>query len=276
MQQTRGKIVHAVLYRFFDELPKQLNHPDISISCDGATDANTEICNDFWENADELITKTIQNLLAEEWFKARSELDKFALNRAEEAAYFEESLAMLLNWAGWFRKRLEALRGLSFAEAFFKLTPIAREWEYISVEHSVRGIIDAVELSADGDVTIIDYKTTGEGEVNDYKIQLATYAQLYTEFHGKMPEKVGVHFLKDGVFKAIPVDPSLLAFAKSEFEQIHIKTASDNIEDYPQVIGSHCKWSGGKCDFYELCFPNGRQAPRARAQGLDVGSAQKL
>jgi len=46
---------------------------------------------------------------------------------------------------------------------------------------------------------IIDYKTSKKNELNlDCLVQLAIYALLYREYFGRLPDKVGIHFLRYG------------------------------------------------------------------------------
>ena len=108
----------------------------------------------------------------------------------------------------------------------------------------------------------MDYKTSKKAHITDaYKLQLAIYALLYQEEHKKMPDEVGIYFLKDGVEKIITVDDELLKLAKFKIEQIHASTTSDDITDYKKNQTPLCKWSTGQCDFYDYCF-KGKEIPK--------------
>jgi ATP-dependent exoDNAse (exonuclease V) beta subunit len=228
---TRGKIVHAVLDRFFHHQPKAIT----------------------WETAEERMKLRIQNLLVDEWKKSKKELSLFRLSQDQEMLYFEESLVFLFSWLYYFNKRLKPFRDkLEFEQAFEKITPILREATHLSDEYAVRGIIDAVE-QIENETNIIDYKTSRSCNLNEHRLQLAIYALLYQEVHGKMPTKAGIHFLREQEPKFISVDRELVEFAKEEVRLIHEKTVSADIKDYPKTETALCRWSEGKCDFYDYC-----------------------
>ena len=231
IHMTRGKIVHAVLDRFFHHQPKGIK----------------------WETAEERMKLRIQNLLVDEWKKAKKELSLFSLSQNQEMLYFEESLVFLFSWLSYFNRRLKPLREqMPFEQAFEKLTPILREATHLSDEHAVRGIIDAVE-QIENETNIIDYKTSSRCDIDEHRLQLAIYALLYNEVHGKMPTKAGIHFLREQEPKFINVDCELINFAKEEVRLIHEKTVSADIKDYPKTETALCKWTDGKCDFYDYC-----------------------
>jgi ATP-dependent exoDNAse (exonuclease V) beta subunit len=228
---TRGKIVHSVLDRFFHNKPNEIS----------------------WETAEERMKLRIQNLLVNEWKKSKKELSLFRLSQSQEMLYFEESLVFLFSWLSYFNKRLKPLREqMTFEQAFAKLTPSLREAVHLSDALAVRGIIDAVE-EIENETKIVDYKTSSNCDINEHKLQLAIYALLYNEVHGKMPTKAGIHFLREQEPKFINVDCELIEFAKEEVRLIHEKTASADIKDYPKTETALCKWSEGKCDFYDYC-----------------------
>jgi CRISPR/Cas system-associated exonuclease Cas4 (RecB family) len=83
----------------------------------------------------------------------------------------------------------------------------------------------------------------------EYKLQLAIYALLYEEKHGKKPDIVGVDFLRHKSHH-LKVDQELVDFAKLECRFIQEQTISEDIEDYSKKKGFLCNY----CDFYEHCF----------------------
>ena len=230
IHMTRGKIVHAVLDRFFNWQPNDIN----------------------WENSEQEMRLRIQKLLVEEWKKSANVIKIFNLSTAQEMLYFEESLIFLINWLEGFIARLNPLRGSTFQEAFAKLTPILREKGHVSKKHAVRGFIDAIE-EFENEISIIDYKTSKNTCLEEHKLQLAIYVLLYSEVHGKMPTKTGIHFLRENKPRFLPVDNELLDFAKREIALVHGKTESSDICDYPKKESILCKWSEGKCDFFDFC-----------------------
>ena len=77
--------------------------------------------------------------------------------------------------------------------------------------------MDAI-LHVDEQVHIIDYKTNARFDMKEsIKLQLAIYSLLYSELYGKMPDKVGIFFLRHKL-KMMKVDEDLLKLAKQEIE----------------------------------------------------------
>ena len=227
----RGSITHSVLEDFFKIDVTQLSPTNFE---------------------DELHIIT-QDLFHQEWDKAAIEFNKLTLLPIQIRFFFDETKLMLHYWVGKFIKKLRhEMKTLTLQEAFKKWTPL-REESYISSELGVRGFIDAIH-TIDNEIVLMDYKTSKRTEISpEYKLQLAIYALLYKEKHGIIPKKVGLDFLK-GSEMFLDVDDELLEMAKTEVENIHINTESEEINDFPQHIGPLCKWRDGHCDFYGLCF----------------------
>ena len=235
---VRGNIAHSALEHFFD----------IDLS---------EITNDNFQLK---FREAIQKLCLHFWNHYKPKLDKLELGKDKEMFYFEETMLMLMNWTNHYIKDINKLvkkKNYSIQEAFQELTPI-REQEFRSKEHHVRGFIDAIQ-HVDEEVHIIDYKTNAKFDFKEsIKLQLAIYSLMYHELHGKMPEKVGIFFLRNKL-KMMNVDKELLELARREITMIHAHTSStEKIEDYTQTITPLCKWRTGQCDFYNTCKPKGR------------------
>ncbi len=227
--QIRGNVVHSVLEDFF---MINVNHID---------DKN-------FENQLKIST---QELLVKHWREQKERFDKISLPPDKTLFYFEETLHMLMGWVNLFCKKIKNTKK-SFKEAFLYLTPLA-EQHFISQKYGVQGYIDAIEIQ-DGKIRIMDYKTSSKNEITDeYLLQLAIYVLLYEEKYKKFPDEVGLYLLKFGE-KSIKADRKLLDLAKKEVEMIHKNTQSESMEDYPKNAGPLCKWSSGKCDFYDICF----------------------
>ena len=133
-----------------------------------------------------------------------------------------------------------------------------REKRYYSNYYKIQGYIDAIE-NLNGSVRIMDYKTTSDVKMNEeYKLQLAIYALLYFEEHGRLPDKVGIYFVRaDGISEElIQVGQELLDYAKNEILEIKEKTLSEKEDDYPKTkdFGKNCRWGNGQCDYYDVCF----------------------
>lgn len=229
VHQVRGNIAHKVLEMFFDQNVSQLSLDSFELG----------------------LMEIMQDLLLKEWNNADSQLKTLGLTPAQRQFYFEDTLLMLLNWLNHFVRKVYQIEG-SFPERFAKLTPIREE--LISNDAlKAKGIIDAIE-NYDGQVRIMDYKTSNHSNEEEYRLQLAIYTLLYYEKHGKLPDKAGIYFLKDRP-KFIDVDRSLLELARREIELIHKLTQTDHVQHYPRSPGKLCKWSTGQCDFFALCKP---------------------
>lgn len=229
---VRGNIVHEVLEKFYDYDIAQTNESDFKKD----------------------IVYFLKNLFEARWRKDRQKLNTLGLTERELSFYYDESLQMLANWISSFFIRLddELSKGMPLSKAFQNLRPSAIEREYKDKELMVRGFVDYIE-ERDGKIRLMDYKTSKKDEMTpEYRLQLAIYALLYKREHAKLPDEVGILFLKHGE-KMIPVTDELIKHAEFELEQIHSSTESDHINDYPKNQSPLCKYSTGECDFYELC-----------------------
>ncbi|HLD19246.1 MAG TPA: PD-(D/E)XK nuclease family protein [Candidatus Nanoarchaeia archaeon] len=197
-------------------------------------------------------------LLKKHWHANILTLSQLESDEALEF-YLHESQLMLVNITNVFTKRFEKelRKGIPAGAAFQNITPKVEE-EFISHNLKVRGYIDAIESGDDG-IRIMDYKTSKITEINDsYRLQLAIYALLYEEKHGRKPDKVGIYFLKASE-RLLDVTDDMLHFARKEIEQIHKNTKSDEMKSYPMKPSRLCNWGNGKCDFYDLCYENDKE-----------------
>ncbi len=232
MHTVRGNIVHSVLDKFF------ANPPTI-----------TE--NDYFEQC----VQHLRTLYDHEWENRKSEFAAVGMQSERLHPLYVDTLAMISLWLENFFLKLTSLK-MPVQEAFRLLTPL-REEAYMSEKYAVRGYIDVIEQH-DGDIRLMDYKTSARAELNEYRLQLAIYALLYQEKHGRPPTQVGVYFLKhpQQFEQTIHVGEGLLDEARFAIETHHLATTSGQIEEYPRKTGPMCKWSTGECDFYKLCFPS--------------------
>ncbi|MBI5398598.1 PD-(D/E)XK nuclease family protein [Candidatus Woesearchaeota archaeon] len=228
----RGNIVHTALEKFYQ----------VDISALDAT------------NYKPILAKHLRTQFARAWTVSASELSTLGLLPQQLQFYYDESATMLANWLNDFIKRLDKeLKLMTLQQAFKKLMPIEIETQYKSQQLMVQGYIDCVHVDGE-DIILLDYKTSKNSELKpEYRLQLAIYATLYREKHGKLPSKVGIWFLKDKpVF--LDVNEEMVKQALFEIEQIHFSTESTEIIDYPKNITPLCKWNGGQCDFYHVCL----------------------
>lgn len=230
IHSVKGKIAHSVLEKFFD----------------------METTHFKQENYKKELSYFMKNLFNAFWLKNLEKFEDIGAKEKEIIGARQEIAEMLANWLQTFFDRIDS-SGLEFHEAFRKFKPVETEAEYESKEHMVRGFIDVVE-KVDGEIKVLDYKTSGSFEITEgYELQLAIYALLYREKHGKLPHKLSIWFLKDRE-KVIDVDEKIIEKAIKEIRDIHVKTDSTSIEDFPKKTSPLCKWNTGQCDFYGQCF----------------------
>jgi CRISPR/Cas system-associated exonuclease Cas4 (RecB family) len=225
---VRGNIAHEALEDFFNKV-------DISTISSSHYDFELRII--------------LQNLLKQKWDAAKPKLDKIDLTKDQLEFYREETIQMTNNWLNNFLKKLkERTDSYGLKESFNAIKPLTEVY-YLSENYKVRGYIDAVH-EIDGEVILMDYKTSKREKMTpEYKLQLAIYALLYEEKHGKKPDIVGVDFLRHKSHH-LKVDQELVDFAKLECRFIQEQTISEDIEDYSKKKGFLCNY----CDFYEHCF----------------------
>lgn len=232
---TRGKVVHSVLEHFFkidvSKLPE--------------------------ENFMFVLKVFINDMLEQYWRKAGKEFNALPLTSPQLDFYHAETKDMVNNWySNFLRKLAVEMKQYPLVQSFQRLSPRA-EVEYKSEQYGIRGFIDAIH-EKDEQIILMDYKTSKSPKISsDYRLQLALYALMYHETHDRLPDKVGIDFLKFGE-QLLDVDEELLSHAKFESELIHINTASVKKEDYPMKPGPLCKFSTGQCDYYTHCFGNSR------------------
>lgn len=225
---VRGTVAHSALEYFFE-------HP-------------VQEKTDSWQTN---LQRHVLRLLEHFWRKHGDEFEQLDETPAELADYKKETQGMVLKWVLSFIDRVKARmrdRGESWREAFEALSP-KREAKYVDEELQVMGYIDAVE-EVDDEVRLVDYKTSKKPEItSDYRLQLGIYALMYLRQHSRLPDKVGIEFLRHGG-EYMDVNDELLLDAQFEIEQIHMVTKTDDIAHYPKSPSPLCNW----CDFYDTCY----------------------
>ena len=227
----RGSIAHKVMEGIYDV---DLNHiPDTAFL--------------------PTLRVVLQEKLRREWENASADLASLGLSDGDLGAYYDETRVMVNNFYHWLVDRMRDLHPSDLKEAFRMAKPL-REVELLSERHGVRGYADAIHRE-NGKVVILDYKTSNKAEITpEYRLQLSIYGMLYEE-RERLPDEVGILFLKFGTEQRLPVTQSMVATAKLEVADVREKTTSVRIDDYPKREGPLCKWSTGQCDYYGHCFP---------------------
>ena len=225
---VRGTVAHSALEYFFEE--------------------PVEEATDSWTTN---LQRHALKLLERFWTEKEDEFAQLDETPQELKGYKRETQNMVLKWTLAFCNRVQRRmqeQAQSWREAFEDLTP-AREAKYVDEDLQVMGYIDAVE-EVDGQVRLVDYKTSKKPEItSDYRLQLGIYALMYLRQHERLPDEVGIEFLRHGG-EYMGVNDELLLDAQFEIEQIHMVTKSDDIAHYPKNPSPLCNW----CDFYEVCY----------------------
>jgi ATP-dependent exoDNAse (exonuclease V) beta subunit len=177
----RGQIVHKTTLHEFHK-----NHPSIQ-----SRDPPGQIHH--------ALLKLFNNY----WQTAGDSLNNLGISKEQLDFYHDDSEVMLLNFSHWFCKNDMPLPDLT-------------EARILSDNLKLLGIIDAVFEKVDK-VILVDYKTSKHDKITDDIVRQATlYSLLYQDRFKKVPDEVGIHFLKEpGDPKPIHINDSLLVKPKT-------------------------------------------------------------
>ena len=197
----------------------------------------------------------LMNLFNEIWAKAVPSLIGLNIKKDIITKHYNDTMGMLNNFASLVinRVNLGLKEGKSFEEVFENIKP-ETEIHLTSDKYMIQGYVDALHEN-NGYVHVVDYKTSKRDHMSDdYRRQLALYALMYFENFGKIPDKVGLYFLRQGTERDLEVTEDLVEEARQVCEKVHGSTKSEEMEDYPTVFTRLCNWGTGQCDYYDVCF----------------------
>jgi len=237
---ARGTLVHAVLERLFDE-PAAGRSP---------------------EAAEHLIGPEWERLVA-----AEPELAALFPDEADRAAWLEQARTMI--------ERYFTLEDPT------RLEPAHRELHVEAVLASglrLRGYIDRLDVSAAGDVRIVDYKT-GTAPRADFEaralFQMRFYALVLWRTQGVVPRLLQLIYLGNGeLVTYAPDEADLLATERKIVALWRAIERAMNTGDWRPRPGKLCDW----CAHQALCpafggTPPPLPAPEDRAAAQDVVDA---
>jgi putative RecB family exonuclease len=220
---TLGTLVHAVLERLFD-LP----------SAQRTRDAARDLLAPEWDRL-AAATPSIADLIADS---------------ADKAQFFDEA-----------RSRLGMYFTLENPE---RLEPAGRELRLettLDEGPAVRGVIDRLDVSPDGAIRVIDYKsgaTPRAGYGQQAEFQMRFYALLVERTHGRRPSIMRLLYLRDGGVKELsPSDADLAAVeaqVRDTWSDIERRAADG---DFPARPSRLCAW----CSFQQACPEFGGTLP---------------
>ncbi len=182
------------------------------------------------------LKRTVLTLFKDEWLNQNTSLLQLKLHDDEIEFYYRDSEKMMINFLYAFIKD----------NGFERPQPII-EKTLFSQRHHLLARIDKIE-NARSPPLVIDFKTSKSIELTEtYKRQIGIGALLYEEVFKTKPT-VGIHFLKftDGL-KKYRVSDTYLSELRRLVKEIHAKTESENMNEYPCV----CGWCGKNFTFPE-------------------------
>ncbi|MDP3712888.1 MAG: RecB family exonuclease [Mycobacteriales bacterium] len=220
---TRGTLVHSVLERLFD-LP-----------------------------ADERTPEAAAALLQPEW-------DRLVEAEPEVAGLFADETEL----AAWLVSAKGLLDGYFTLEDPRRYEPAERE-SYVEVVLDgglrLRGIVDRLDVSPDGRLRIVDYKTgRSPNEAYEGKVlfQMKFYALVIWRTRGSIPALLQLMYLGDTqVLRYVPDEADLLATERKLLALWAAIERATQLRDFPPRASKLCDW----CDHQALCPEFGGTPP---------------
>ena len=170
------------------------------------------------------LKKLLHGIFRCEWKSREKTLDRLGLTASDQSFFLNDSLKMLDNFIDGF-----------VDDQNFNDPDI--EKQISSKQLKLKGRIDAIyKNNLRTPPLIIDFKTNKSMEFNpEHKRQLGLYALLYFKKYQLIPD-IGIRFLrfKNGL-KKMAVSPEYLETMEDMVLDIHNRTQSDDIADYPCV-----------------------------------------
>jgi putative RecB family exonuclease len=222
---VRGTLVHAVLESLFD-LP-----------------------------AAERTLAAAHDLMPEAWARLREEhpeLDELFAGDIEGARF-----------ADWLASARGLLRNYFDLEDPTAFEPEARELqvEFVTEGVRLRGIIDRIDVSAAGDVRVVDYKTgASPGESFEAKalFQMKFYALVLWRLRGVVPRQLRLIYLGDTDTLSYSPDAEELERFERTLMAIWAAVARAlETGDFQPSPGRVCEW----CDYQDRCPAFGNTPP---------------
>ncbi len=214
VHQARGTTAHLALQNLFD-LPKE-----------------------------ERTAEKLYDLFREAWTELRAE---------EEYAGLFESLDEERSWG---LESMSLLRNYFSVEDPGALEPLDRELDLLEEVADgvvIRGILDRMDETPEGDLVILDYKT-GKAPPQRYAgsafFALKIYAALIRKRTGRTPVEVRLMYLNGPTLLTLPITDELLDQTEVRITNIwnQIERAIETNE-FPPSPSKLCGW----CSFQEIC-----------------------
>jgi DNA helicase-2/ATP-dependent DNA helicase PcrA len=127
-----------------------------------------------------------------------------------------------------------------------------KKFQFSLNERKVKGSIDRIEQTPDGDYVVVDFKTGSKpssltkNSVKD-DIQLNLYCLAVKEMFGKLPLRASFYFIKDNkMTDYFPTEETIALFAESA-KMIITAVCAERFDPTPSY--QMCKF----CDYTDLC-----------------------
>lgn len=134
----------------------------------------------------------------------------------------------LVNFCTRVEKKLYELMDWKVARskdmAFKQLKPTFAEMRVHNKEFKIMGIIDVIQKDFEGNISIVDYKTSkryGSWLPDDYYRQLIIYALLYQEETGVRPKFAGIDWLRYDDVYFVAINDGVIEEARELIKGIH-------------------------------------------------------
>jgi putative RecB family exonuclease len=125
----------------------------------------------------------------------------------------------------------------------------------------LRGFIDRLDVSTDGRIRVVDYKTgrsPAENYTTDVLFQLKFYALMLYRIRGVMPTLLRLVYLGDNqLLEYAPDETELLAFERQVVALWRAIERATEAENFPPRPSRLCEW----CSFHAFCPEFGGSTP---------------
>jgi putative RecB family exonuclease len=134
----------------------------------------------------------------------------------------------------------------------------------------LRGIIDRLDVTEDGDLVVVDYKTgrvPGEIQEQSRLAGVQFYALLCEQVLGRRPSRVRLLYLRDPLsIEAVPTEQSLRGLRQRTTAIWSAIEQACRTEDFRPKPSALCSW----CSFKTWCPAYGGDPSRAKAEAEAV------
>lgn len=155
----------------------------------------------------------------------------------------------------WGLASMELLRNYFAIEDPIEVSPLDRELDMLEDlgDMTIRGILDRIDETADGDLIITDYKT-GKAPPERYALPaffaLKIYALLIRKRLGRTPVELRLLYLNGPTLYRLPVNDTQLNGIERQLRALWDRiNRSIDADHFPPRTGPLCGW----CSFQDLC-----------------------